>query len=263
MNSSPMQADLAGEITDDGALGGRLRLLQPRRGHRFGHDAILLAAAVPAVPGNLVADLGAGVGSAGLAVAARVAGIRVALIEIDAALADLAARNAERNGFGKAAFAVALDVTAPESEFARANLPAGTVDCVLMNPPFHDAGKANPSRDPARRAAYIGGRDMLRDWIDVAGRLLSEAGSLTLIYRADALDMVLSTLAAAGFGSLAVLPIHPKPANAAIRVIVGAKKGGDDQLLILPELTLNDANGTPTRQAEDVLRRAAALELRT
>ncbi|MFZ0460678.1 MAG: methyltransferase, partial [Rhodoplanes sp.] len=28
--------------TDDAVLDGRLRLKQPRRGHRFGHDAILL-----------------------------------------------------------------------------------------------------------------------------------------------------------------------------------------------------------------------------
>ena len=33
------------ETTDDAVLGGRLRLLQPKRGHRVGHDAILLAAA--------------------------------------------------------------------------------------------------------------------------------------------------------------------------------------------------------------------------
>ena len=32
-------------VTEDAVLGGRLRLRQPRRGHRVGHDAILLAAA--------------------------------------------------------------------------------------------------------------------------------------------------------------------------------------------------------------------------
>jgi len=35
-------------VTDDALLGGRLHLLQPKRGHRFGHDAILLAASIPA-----------------------------------------------------------------------------------------------------------------------------------------------------------------------------------------------------------------------
>ena len=81
-------------ITEDAVLGGRLRLLQPRRGHRVGHDAILLAAACPARAGERVVDLGAGVGAAGLAVAARVPGITVTLVEIDPQLAALAGKRA-------------------------------------------------------------------------------------------------------------------------------------------------------------------------
>ena len=57
-------------------LGGRLRLRQPLSGHRVGHDAILLAAATGGRAGELAVDLGAGVGAAGLALAARVAGAR-------------------------------------------------------------------------------------------------------------------------------------------------------------------------------------------
>ena len=64
------------EFTEDGFLGGQLRLRQPKSGHRAGHDAILLAAATPARAGDRVADFGAGVGAAGLALATRVAGIR-------------------------------------------------------------------------------------------------------------------------------------------------------------------------------------------
>ena len=56
---------------------------------------MLLAAATPARPGDRVADFGAGVGAAGLAVARRVAGIELVLVEIDAALAGLARANAD------------------------------------------------------------------------------------------------------------------------------------------------------------------------
>ncbi|HEX2216507.1 MAG TPA: methyltransferase, partial [Xanthobacteraceae bacterium] len=59
----------APELTVDAVLGGRLRLMQPKRGHRFGHDAVLLAAATPAAPGDRVVEFGAGVGAAGLLVA--------------------------------------------------------------------------------------------------------------------------------------------------------------------------------------------------
>src|SRR5258708_11852821 len=87
-----------GDLTQDAVLGGALRLRQPRRGHRIGHDAILLAAACPAHSGEQVVELGAGVGAAGLALARREPDIRVMLVEIDPDLAALAAANAELNG---------------------------------------------------------------------------------------------------------------------------------------------------------------------
>src|SRR5438132_4814138 len=89
---------MSAEVTEDAALGGRLRLKQPRRGHRVGHDAILLAAASAARPGDHLVDLGAGVGAAGLALALRITGVTVTLVEVDPGLAALAAENADRNG---------------------------------------------------------------------------------------------------------------------------------------------------------------------
>ena len=86
------------ETSEDAVLGGRLVLRQPRRGHRVGHDAILLAAATTAHAGERAIDLGAGVGAAGLALARRVEGLAVTLVEIDPALAQLGRDNAERNG---------------------------------------------------------------------------------------------------------------------------------------------------------------------
>jgi len=84
-------------LTEDAFLGGKLRLRQPKSGHRAGHDAMLLAAATPARSGDRVVDLGAGVGAAGLAVARRVSGIKLVLVEIDEKLAELARSNANSN----------------------------------------------------------------------------------------------------------------------------------------------------------------------
>src|SRR3954468_17278482 len=86
MNCGPMSepGDVipACDVTEDGFLGGRLRLRQPASGHRAGHDAILLAAATAARPGDRIVDFGAGVGAAGLAVARRVPDIDLVLVEI-------------------------------------------------------------------------------------------------------------------------------------------------------------------------------------
>src|SRR5437879_9165521 len=131
MNCAPM-TERTRETTEDAFLGGQLRLRQPKSGHRAGHDAMLLAAATPARPGDRVADFGAGVGAAGLAVARRVAGIELVLAEIDQALAGLARANAASNAI--AADVIGLDLTSAAGAFAAAGLASDSADVVLMNP---------------------------------------------------------------------------------------------------------------------------------
>src|SRR5882762_200031 len=115
MNCGPM-SDITADVTEDAFLGGQLRLRQLKSGHRAGHDAMLLAAATPARKGDRVADLGAGVGAAGLAVARRVGGIDLVLVEIDADIAGLARANADANAL--VADVIVLDVEAAADGFA-------------------------------------------------------------------------------------------------------------------------------------------------
>lgn len=247
------------DITDDAILNGRLRLLQPRRGHRFGHDAILLAAATPAQPGDHVVEFGAGVGAAGLALLARVGDIDLTLIEIAPPLTALAEENIARNDFAECARAVTLDVRAAQPEFERAGLPEGTFDCVLMNPPFNTrALQASP--DLARRAAHAADDDTLKTWLAAAARLLRPSGRLALIWRAEAIDDVVQEMQG-GFGRVKVLPVHPAPGAHAIRVLVNAEKGAAFSLNTGPELLLADEHKRPSAEAQAVLRGGEPLRL--
>jgi len=248
------------ELTDDAVLGGRLRLTQQRRGHRVGHDAILLAAATGARAGDHAIDLGSGVGAAGLALAIRVPDVDVTLVEIDPELAVIAAQNIVRNGLQQRVRAVALDVMASADEFAAHGIAPGTADHVLMNPPFRDATRQNLSPDPGRRAAHAADPGALADWIDAAAQLLHTAGTLTLIWRADGLAEVLAALDSR-FGGIAVLPVYGRSGQPAIRVLLRASKGSRAPLMLLPGLALNDEAGRPTAEAEAVLRGGKALPL--
>jgi len=246
------------DVSEDAVLGGRLVLCQPRKGHRVGHDAILLAAGCSAAPRQRLIELGAGVGAAGLAVARRVADLAVTLVEIDPALVALARENAERNGLAERVRVVCLDVAAPPAAFAAAGLAPGGADHVLMNPPFNAAH--HPSPDRGRRLAHMAAHDTLARWVDVAARLLRPAGAFTLIWRADGLDAVLAALSS-DFGAATLLPIHPKPDAPAIRVVARAVKASRAPPALLPGFFLADEQGTPTREAEAVLREGALLAL--
>ena len=251
-------ADVADPTSEDALLGGKLTLRQPLRGHRFGHDAVLLAAATPARKGEHAIELGAGVGAAGLALARRVEGLAVTLIELDPNLAALAHENAARNALADRVRVVCLDVAAPAAQFADAGLAPDSVDHVLMNPPFNTPH--NPSPDRARRLAHAASPGTLSRLIASAARLLRPQGVLTLIWRADGLADLLAALAS-GFGAIAVMPVYPKSGAGAIRVLVSAAKASNAPLSLLPGLVLADSDNKPSAQADAILRHGTALAL--
>jgi tRNA1(Val) A37 N6-methylase TrmN6 len=248
----------ASQFTEDAFLGGRLRLRQPKSGHRAGHDAMLLAAATPARPGDRVVDFGAGVGAAGLAVARRVSGIELVLVDIDEALAGLARGNADLNAI--AAVVVVLDVTADAAAFAAAGLAPDSVDVVLMNPPFNDFARHRASPDTARASAHVAMPATLESWIHAARRILKSGGALSLIWRADGIAEVLAALGR-GFGSLAIVPVHADAAAPAIRVLIRAVKGGKAPTQMQAALMLNDESAVPNKQVQDILAGRGVLPL--
>ena len=250
--------DPAGEFTEDAFLGGRLRLRQPKSGHRAGHDAMLLAAATSARSGDRVVDFGAGIGAAGLAVARRVAGIELVLVEIDEALAELARGNAASNAIP--ADVIVLDITSAADAFAASGLPPDSVDAVLMNPPFNDPVRHRASPDKARETAHVATAATLETWIHAARRILKSGGVLTLIWRADGLAEVLAAVDG-GFGNLAILPVHGDAKKPAIRVLVRAVKGGKAPTQMHAALMLNNESTMPNKQVQDILAGKGVLPL--
>lgn len=246
------------ELTEDAFLGGQLRVKQLKSGHRAGHDAVLLAAAAAARPGDRVADLGAGVGVAGLSVAKRVADIDLVLIEIDAVLAGLARANADANAVP--ADVIVLDVEADATAFAAAGLGPDSVDSVLMNPPFNDPARHRASPDTARGTAHMATATTLLKWVHASRRILRSRGALTLIWRADGIAEVLAALDH-GFGSVQILPVHGDALAPANRILLRATKGGRAPTQILPALMLNDAPGVPNKRVQEVLAGKASLPL--
>jgi len=242
------------DITDDAILNGRLRLFQPKRGHRFGHDAILLAASVPARRGDRVAEFGAGVGAASLALLARIPDVHATLFEIDEKLCALARENLARNHMSHRAQVIHCDVMTEA-----ADSPPRSMDIfhhIFMNPPFNDASlQASP--DPARRQAHAGSEELLQNWVRRAWQMLDNSGAVTLIWRAEALESVLNALQPQ-FGGISIIPVYPAPDRAVIRIIVTGRKNDRSPLRIQPSLTLNDRDQKPTLEAENILRHGGA-----
>jgi tRNA1(Val) A37 N6-methylase TrmN6 len=172
------------------------------------------------------------------------------LVEIDAALADLARINADANAIH--ADVILLDVEADAATFAASGLAPDSVDAVLMNPPFNDAARHRGSPDPARGIAHMATATTLSKWIHAARRMLKSKGMLTLIWRADGIADVLAALDH-GFGSVQILPVHGDARGPANRILVRATKGARAPTQLHPALLLNDESGVPNKWVQEVL----------
>ena len=234
-------------VTEDALLGGRVRLLQPARGYRVAVDAVLLAAAIDAGPGQRVLDLGAGVGAVGLCLAARVSDCRIVGIELQPELAHLARRNAELNGMAERVTTIIHDLAQPLPDLGR-------FDHVATNPPYMAAAVADPSPDRSKALATVESSADLARWLEVATAALKPAGTLTLIHRSDRLDEIAAQLTQLGWGALEVKPLPP-----AARVLVRARRADTPTRRQSPPLVLHRPDGGYTPEAEAILRHGEPL----
>lgn len=233
--------------TEDHLLGGRVRLRQPARGLRAGLDAVLLAAAVPARPGESVLEAGCGSGAAFLCLAARVPGLQVWAVEREAELAELARGNAALNGV--LAEVLAADLLDP---LLRRQLPR--VDHAFANPPYWPAGTQPPD---ALRAGATHDAD-LAAWAGFLAKRLRLRGSLTFVLPAARLADGVAALLGAGCGAVEVIPLWPRAGEEAKRVLLRARRGGKGPARLLPGLVLHAGEGF-TEEAQAVLRDGGAV----
>ena len=135
-------------LTEDALLGGRVRLLQPSRGYRVAVDAVLLAAAVDAAPGERVLDLGAGVGCGGAVPCPR------------AGLHHRWHRTAIRSGGPGRAQRRSQRCRQPDAHDRPRHRPPAAPDMahfdhVVTNPPYLAAAVADPSPNRSKALATV------------------------------------------------------------------------------------------------------------
>jgi tRNA1(Val) A37 N6-methylase TrmN6 len=227
-------------LTRDAFLDGRVSVWQPVRGYRAGVDAVLLAAACDARPGQRVLELGCGVGTAALCLAARVPGLSITGVERDPPTADLARRNAAESR-------APLEVVTADIRDLPSPLRASAFDHVMLNPPYFRRDTSTPSAHATREAA-LGEEAPLSAWLAVAARRLAPRGWVTLVHRADRLADILAGLVP--LGNVEIQPLAPRAGRPARLVLVRARKGGRAPLTLHAPLVMH-AGATHLEDGED------------
>ncbi|TRD21702.1 tRNA1(Val) (adenine(37)-N6)-methyltransferase [Palleronia caenipelagi] len=245
------------ELTEDAFLGGLLTLWQPRRGYRAGLDAVLLAASIRAEVGQSVLDMGCGVGTALLCLGRRVSGLSLTGLELQPDMAELARRNAERNG-------LEAEIVTGDIGTMPATLRQQRFDRIIANPPYYDRGRGTASPE-TRRETALGEALPLADWVAAGARRLEPRGTMTVIQKADRLPDLVGAMADT-LGSLVIRPIAPRAGRDATLVLVEGVKSGRSPARIAAPILLHRGKSHSANapdfapNIEAVLRNGAALD---
>lgn len=249
-------------FTVDAFHRGRFHLLQPiGKGHRAGVDAMLIASAVPDGFAGELADLGAGAGAAGFAVAARCPKAQVLLVEWEAEMVACARESlllAANVRLSSRIKVLQANVELCGREREKAGLPDHSFDFIIMNPPFNSAhDRASPDR--LRRQAHVMDDGLFERWLRTAAAIARPKAEVAIIARPSSLAQILSALRGR-FGSARVVPVHPRPGLQALRIILRAQKGARGGFALFPPIYLHEEEGRGfTARADAIINGVGSL----
>lgn len=212
-------------------------IIQNKELYRFTSDSILLSRFARGRAGERVADFCAGCGAVGFHFLCLNPQIKsLTLFELQPALADMARRTAQINGF---------DCEIVEGRVQ--DIPAdfnGAFSLILCNPPYERGGYENISYEKAicRKEITI----TLPEIIDAAAKKLKFGGRLALVNRADRLAEIFYTLKGKGLEPKKMQFIRGGETTPPYAVMVEAVKGGKPSLEILPDIVNTRENGGGT-----------------
>ncbi len=231
-------------------LRGRLVILQKKDGYRFSLDPLLLAAFVTLKKGDRVIDLGTGSGVLPLVLAhtQAAAGAHYIGLEIQPALADLAARSVRANGLDGAIKIVTGDIRQVRARFA-----ADSFDVVVANPPYLPAGQGRLNPDDQRALARHEVSLTLPELIHAARHLVRGRGRVCLIYTSKRLAELLALCREQRLEPRRMRLVHPRRGADAELILLEAVRDAKPGLRVLPPLYVHERGNVYTTEAAAML----------
>ncbi len=235
-----------GERLDDLQRNG-LRILQKEDGFRFGTDAVLLADFARARKGERIADVGTGTGVLALLLCARAEGATVDAFEIQADVADMAARSVKLNRLEER-----IRVHNVDCREAAQRIGHERCQLVVTNPPYTKGGAGLVSPVETRATSRSDSDCTLEAWMIACGKLLQNGGRLCCVFPAPRFLDVCDAMRAARTQPKRVRFVCARADAAPKLVLVEGLKGAKAGLHMQPMLITHDEQGNFTEEMRSI-----------
>jgi len=229
----PLGNPPSSDETLDTFFGGRLEILQKKRGYRFSVDAVLLSQFCRIRKKEKVIDLGTGCGILPLLLSQTTNAHSFVGVEIQKGLAELAKKNVLLNHLDGRVSILQKDFRALRKAF-----PAGSFDVVLSNPPYrrYRTGRVNPALEKA--IARHESKGTLEDLISVTSYLLPPKGRCYLIFPALRTVDLLAALRSQRLEPKRLQFVYPHPQEDAKFVLTESIRDSGVELRVMAPLIL-------------------------
>jgi len=224
------------EVTEDCLRDYGIKVFQPRNGYRFSVDSLLLADFVRFRKGDHFLDIGTGCGIIALILAKRDHSVKIAAIEIQRDLTEIAVENVHLNHLDRQIEVYGEDLNRVPGIFS-----AGSFDHVVANPPYRSPVSGRLCKNPQENLARHEILTDLGQILAIARYALHPGGRVSLVYPADRVVRLLSNMHDLGLEPKRLGIVHSNPASQARLVMVEGCKDSGEEIRVLPPVFLNSA----------------------
>ncbi len=221
---------------DDLQLNG-LKIIQKKKGFRFGIDAVLLSNYVKIEKNMKIIDLGTGTGIIPILLSAKTGAYHITGVEIQPEMAEMARRSVILNNLENRVdiiegdFRKSIDMFGPNS-----------FDAVVVNPPYTKAGSGLLNPDDAKAVSRHEIFCTLEDIIKVSAGLLKHHGRFFMIHRPERLVDIFFTMREYRIEPKRIQLVHANRKNPANMVLIFGLKNGNPQVTVEAPMYVNESD---------------------
>lgn len=241
------------EQLDD--LGRGLRIIQKKKGFKYGTDSVLLAKFMLMSSGVLPAkrncklcvDMGTGTGILPILISREERFSAISGLEIQQPYAEMASRSIEMNGLEERIQIVQGDIKDAVEIYGKA-----TAQAVVSNPPYKKADTGIPNAGESLTIARHEVCCTLEDVIKGSSGILEPGGAFFMVHRPERLADAMELMRTYRLEPKIIRMVQPKVSKQPSMFLVGAVKNSKRNLRVLPALILMNEDGTNTRELEEI-----------